>query len=274
MQTSNISLSHAVGFWTPCRFSHHNQAALDSARYVDDEVEGLLNVNGGARFELDRFLSPPPELADGWWGDSSSTLAVPRHKRGTLRHPTPPNGPKATGARLMDTARVVVSNSSRRSIAIHGHAEETTRETDLGSPGFGHGNDKTVRINESPRSPMDTDQSAREAGESFRHEDTSLEATDNVREEGRNKIGSARAGENGLARAWGLKDPRVARAMLKRAKRMQKFQNGEARREKMKNPDVRFDAFAKNAGERRAVRGVVLTEAGYAVRATHGNNLH
>eukprot|EP00903_Cladosiphon_okamuranus_P007028 g6834.t1 len=131
------------------------QAALESARYVDDEVEGLLNVNGGTAFELDL-------------------------------------------------------------------------------------------------------QDAREAEESFGSEDSSAIATDNAREESGGGVGSARADEKGLAQAWGLKDPSVARAMMRRAKRLRKFQNGEARREKMKNPDVRFEAFAKTAGEHRTARGAAL----------------
>lgn len=258
---------------------HDNQAALDSARYVDDEVEGLLNVNGGARFELDRFLSPPPELTDGWWGDSSTTAAVPCCAKDVPRHPTPPSRARAIGTRLMDTARAVVSNTSRLSNASEDHAVETTTETELDSPRFGRGGEAAYDsmnggATESPRTPQATDQGARDAEESFSDEDPNVKATDSMRQESGERIGPTRAGGKGLARAWGLKDPRVARAMVKRAKRMRKFQNGEARREKMKNPDVRFDVFARNAGGRRTVRGAALTEVGCAVRSTqHGRTL-
>lgn len=230
---------------TPRRLSRDEQAALDSARYVDDEVEGLLNVNGGARFELDCFLSPPPELMDGWWGDSSTTTGMPRSTKGVPTRPTPPNGTRASSRRLMDTARAVVSNTSTLSNAVGGHTVETKKETDLDSTRLGRGSETHVGVTEDP----------------------SMKANDNVREEGGSGRGSARAGEKGLAQAWGLKDPSVARAMIKRAKRMRKFQNGEARREKMKNPDVRFDAFAKNAGEHGAARRAALSETGSAVRS-------
>lgn len=115
---------------------------------------------------------------------------------------------------------------------------------------------------------MGTDQGARQAVENFSGEDPSVKATGNVREEGGGGIGSTRAGEKGLAQAWGLKDPSVARAMVKRAKRMRKFQNGEARRQKMKNPDVRFDVFAKNAGEHRTASGTAMSETGSVVSST------
>eukprot|EP00752_Nemacystus_decipiens_P011290 g10033.t1 len=234
------------------------QAALDSARYVDDEVDGLLSVDGGARFELDRFLSPPPELTDGWWGDSRTAIAVPRPTKDFPRHPTPPSGARARGTRLVGTARAAVSSASTLSNARDGYAE--TNETDMGSRNFGPGSEAHVGGNGncpvSPRrTPTGTDQSAREAVESSSAEDPSVKASDNVLEQCGGGINSTRADQKGLARAWGLKDPRVARAMIKRAKRMRKFQNEEARREKMKNPDVRFNAFAKNAGERRTMRG-------------------
>ena len=239
-------------------------------------MEGLLSVDGGARFELDRFLSPPPELTDGWWGTSSSTsLTVPRPTKDVPRRPAPPGGARASGTRLMGTARAVFSNTSTLSNARDGHAVETTRQVDKGSPPrFGRGSEAHVGVNgprppESPRTPTGTDQGAKEAAENSNGKGSSVKATDSVREDGgEGGAGWTRAGEKGLARAWGLKDPSVARAMVKRAKRMRKFQNGEARREKMKNPDVRFDAFAKNAGEHRTVGGAAMGEPGSAVSST------
>lgn len=178
----------------------------------------------------------------------------------------------------MEPARAVVSSTSRLSNAGEDHEVETTREADLNSPRFGRGREAHVGVNgtcptESPRTLMDTDQGAREAAESVSDEDPGETATD-VGTEGGGGGGPARAEKKGFVRAWGLKDPSVARAMIKRANRMRKFQNGEARREKMKNPDARFDVFARNAGEHRAVRGAALTEAGRAVRSPqHGIKL-
>lgn len=251
---------------TPRRLAHDNQAALDSARYVDDEVEGLLSVNGGARFELDRFLSPPPELADGWWGDSSTTIAVAHPTKNVPRHPAPPSSARASGTRLMGAARAAVSNTSTISNAGDHHAVETTIETALDSPRFGRSSEARVGGNgacarESPRALMGPDRGSREAEESFSEHPGSVKKTD-VREEGGGGIGSTRADKKGLAQAWGLKDPSVARAMMKRAKRMRKFQTGEARREKMKNPDVRFDVFARNAGgHHRTARGAETVQS-------------
>lgn len=231
-------------------------------------------MNGGARFELDRFLSPPPELTDGWWGDSSTTTTVPRHTKHVPRHPTPPSGARTTGTRLIDTARAVVSHTPRLSNAREVHAVET-RETDLDPPRLGRGTESHVDIHgarqtEFPRTLTGTDGGVKEAARS-----SSVEDQNNARKEGGGGIGPTRADEKGLARAWGLKDPSVARAMIKRAKRMRKFQNGEARRENMKNPDVRLDVFARNAGEHRTVRGASLTEVGCVVRSTqHGSKIH
>lgn len=124
----------------------------------------------------------------------------------------------------------------------------TSSITDLSSPGFDRGTEGRVgefvtgQRRKTPQAEpqqhvMDTGQGDNEAVGTFVHEDA-----------------RARAGD--LARDWGLKDPTVARAMMKRAKRMRKFQNVESRREKLKDPHVRFDVFARNAGGRRTVSEV------------------
>lgn len=204
-------------------------------------------MNGGASFELDRFLCPPPELADGWLRVQN----VPGEPT-----PTPPSRARATSNRLIDTARAVVSNTPLR-LNVREHAVETPSETGLASPFFGRGAEKhinsaTIKTEDEPRfehSPAIVDSG----------KESNLLA--NSRRNIPNFGGSdspARGGGNSLARAWGLKDPTVARAMMKRAKRIRKFQNGEARREKLKNPDVRFDVFVRNAGgRRRTVRGLL-----------------
>lgn len=126
-------------------------------------------------------------------------------------------------------------------------------DTNLSPPGFDRGTEGFVgevvygQTRKKPRAKpqryvMDTGMGDNEAVGTFVGED-------------------ARAKAGDLARAWGLKDPTVARAMMKRAKRMRKFQNGESRREKLKDPEVRFDVFARNAGGRRTVskRGLLFS---------------
>lgn len=206
-------------------------------------MEGLLNVNGGDRFELDHFLSPPPELADGWWGDSSVTVRQ-HNNENAPRHPTPPSRARATSNRLINTARAVVTNTPLRSTARGAQHVGTPIDAGLSSPGFDRGTEGRVddvvtsQTMKETRSGIqlnvaDTSEGDKETCEAFGGEDPRERANAD------------------LARAWGLKDPTVARAMMKRAKRMRKFQNGGSRREKLKDPDVRFDAFARNAGRRR-----------------------
>lgn len=212
-------------------------------------MEGLLNVNGRDRFEFDRFLSRPPELADEWWGDSSVTARQHNHETAP-RRPTPPSRAKATSNRLISTARAVVTNTPLRSNASGSQEVGTSIDTGLSSPGCGRGTGGRVgdvgsgqAAKKPPSKPRrivaDTGQGEKETIEKF--------GCENAR---------ARASDESLARAWGLKDPTVARAMMKRARRMRKFENGESRREKLKDPDVRFDVFARNAGGRRTVCAV------------------
>ncbi|CAM9322982.1 unnamed protein product [Ectocarpus sp. 6 AP-2014] len=203
------------------------QAALDSAKYVDDELEGLLNINGGDRFELDRFLSPPPELGDGWLG----TTAVAQGNKNIPRHPTPPSRAKATSIRLIDTARAAVSNTPRRPHPRGGDGVEATSRTRLDSyctGGTGHAT-KSTFLSETAQAVQTGRSDDRETAERTTSDEGGASARDKASEGGG---GRGRRAKSDLARDWGLTDPRAARAFAKRAKRLRKFQNGEGQKKK------------------------------------------
>ncbi len=225
-------------------------------------------MNGGASFELDRFLCPPPELSDGWWGGASRTSVqnVPGEPT-----PTPPSRARATSNRLIDTARAVVSNAPLRCVRGE-HAVETPSETGLASPLFGRGTEKDNNVG----ATIKTDDELRfERSPAILDLGKESDLLANTGRNGANVRGAdnpARGGGNALAKAWGLKDPSVARAMIKRAKRMRNFQNGEARREKFKNPGVRFDVFVRNAGgRRRKVPPIIIGRTGMDVQFVRRN---
>lgn len=153
---------------------------------------------------------------------------------------------------MIDTALAVVSNTPLP-VQVRGEYDvHTPSETDLDSPVLvrdneQHNNVGSIRKTNNelrskyPRAVVDSGKEGDPA---------SIERpTRSVSSGG--GVSPAREGGKALAKAWGLKDPTVARAMIKRAKRMRNFQNGEARREKLKNPDVRFDVFVRNAGGRK-----------------------
>lgn len=200
---------------------------MDSAKYVDDELEGLLNINGGDCFELDRFLSPPPELGDGWLG----TTVVAQGNKNIPRHPTPPSRAKATSIRLIDTARAFVSNTPPRPHPRGGDRVEATSRTELDSyctGGTGHATKSTI-LSETAQ--------AVETGRSD-YRETVGRASDEGGASARDKAsagggGPERRAKSDLACDWGLKDPRAARAFAKRAKRLRKFQNGEGQKKKV-----------------------------------------
>ncbi|CAM9235998.1 unnamed protein product, partial [Laminaria digitata] len=212
------------------------QAALDSARYIDEELEGLLSGNGGARFELNTFLAPPPELADGWWGDRSSTAAAPPDGSNAALHGNPSRRARATSNRLLDTACAVVSNTllsegSRGSQAqgFHGRMETTTPVRGVSDAGGvrGHGERDAKRSSASGHGARMETQDALD-----QQADEAMVGVSSGRDSG--SVGSGGGpvvgAEEGLVTAWGLSDPAVARAMMKRAKRLRKFQTAEVRR--------------------------------------------
>lgn len=247
----------------PCVLS---QAALDSSRYVDDEVEGLLCANGGARFELDHFLSPPPELAEGWWG-TGNTKILPAHARNRMRHATPTERVNATSQRLAVTARAVLGNIPSRGRGCTGgdieHRDATypspiasivstelqpnehgVRAHKPSRAGTGVGTGRSVdKVPKADCNQADAPRgkggiSAPSNGSVGHREEQCGQVKGEVRgsaggggsrEEGGDGRdgGAANQGGNDLVKAWGLKDPRVVRAMMKRRKRMRKFQTGE-----------------------------------------------
>lgn len=213
-------------------------------------MEGLLNVDGGARFELDRFLSPPPELRDGWWRDSST--CEPEHIGSVPRNPTPPSRDRALGDGVIDTAAAVFNSIHLRSESAGAYVTHVSGKIDVDLVGHGvelHGVGGTDQGGRKPRTEADGKTSDKNAG-------GINDLT--IRADGRDG-GYGRGAGVDLARAWGLKDPSVVRSMVKRAKRLRMFQTSEARREKLKDPTVRFEAFVRNACEREGeVSGIFL----------------
>lgn len=200
---------------------------MDSSKYVDDELEGLLNVNGGGRFELDRFLSPPPELGTGWLG----TTVVDQGNKNIPRHPTPSSRGKATSIRLIDTARAVVSNTPPCPHPRAGNGVEATSRTGLDSYGSGrtgHATKSTI-LSETAQAVEKGRSDDRET-EGRNSDEGGASARDKAIKGGG---GSERRAITDLARDWGLTDPRAARAFAKRARRLRKFQNGEGQKKKV-----------------------------------------
>lgn len=228
---------------------------MDSARYVDNELEDLLNADGGARFELDRFLCPPPELAENWLGDGTPGLL---HQRGTASDRASATSSWITTPRAVindtlprSTARdeqaqgFRASDQPRRDPSVDSAGRDTDVECDAGenlagddisrgSGGGCGGGNKSIR-------PLGPSRHAEAAsltidGEAVTGDveegavQRSVSGDEGPRVYGRLGIEASENGSgNGLVRAWGLKDPRVARAMMKRMKRMRKFQTGEVR---------------------------------------------
>lgn len=247
---------------SPFRRRAH-QAALDSARYVDDDLENLLSANGGDRFELDRFLSPPPELTDGWWGGRSAP--TPPQDGDARPRATPPSRTRATSGRLIETARVVVGSAPLRSNTREeqGQGLPDAVETSIVNgfdaiPGGRYGEESGnthapggcgVKIDHGDvpddgrvggASPLEPWGTRAAVGLSNGYETARNRSDDGstARTNGDSQKGSRSGGDigtgspgkgagNDLVGAWGLKDPRVARAMMKRTKRMRKFQTGE-----------------------------------------------
>lgn len=255
--------------------AHHSrahQAALDSARYVDEELEGLLRGNGGARFELNAFLAPPPELADGWWGDRDSTAAAPPGGGNNAAPNGNPSGrARPTNNRLLDTACAVVSNTPLSERArgsqgsglhdgvgmetpssgvfdVGGGRDRATRDTKRSSAA-GHsarmetqdvldqqaGGATTTAAAAAAAAPADPTREATVVSQGngtqgsggSRHEGQTV-GVSRSRDSGGVGGGAPVVGaEEGLVTAWGLSDPMVARAMMKRAKRLRKFQTAE-----------------------------------------------
>lgn len=229
-------------------------------------MEGLLCANGGARFELDHFLSPPPELAEGWWGTSDTTI-LPAHARNLTRHATATERVKATSQRLAATARAVVGNvpsrgrgctrgDKDRRNATHPSPIASIVSTELqpnehgvrahnpSRAGTGVGTARSVdRVQKADcnqaeglrgkggiSAPSNGSVGHRaEGGGQAKGEVRGSAGEGGSREEGGDGRGggAANGGGNELVKAWGLKDPRVVRAMMKRRKRMRKFQTGE-----------------------------------------------
>lgn len=189
-------------------------------------------MDGGGRFDLDRFLSPPPELRDGWWQDS--TISEPEDVKNVRRNPFPPSRGKAE-----DTTRAVSGIPLRSKVSVAADAILAGQGVELKSA------NSLDQAGRTPRSGADGQVVKTQRGGNPR---SGIQR--NAAQAGGRGGGHARGAGIDLGRAWGLENPSVVRSMLKRAKRLRIFQTSEARREKLKDPTVRFEAFVRNVGER------------------------
>lgn len=226
-----------------------DQAALDSARYVDDELERLLCANGGSRFELDHFLSPPPELADGWLGDTAIP-SPPRNKHVptglTTSHVLPSTRTDATSNALQHSrmqgnrqhqgmrpsAKVTEAphhDVTRDEKTVQGFRRHSCDDQNVGV---------SLYVENGPNEGVLLD--ASQYGATSASRDMDSETIRNVVEEPlgdeasssvRRQNGNVRDTGECLIKNWGLKDPKVARAMMKRMRRIRKFHDGEVRRD-------------------------------------------
>lgn len=228
-------------------FTH--QAALDSARYVDDELEGLLDGNGGDHFELDRFLSPPPELAENWMnlaptpqnsykenmagrdGAAGNIAAVC-----TVNNDTPRRSENAADGQSNAFQKGKQSSSNR--------SDKATRAGELGTGGAQvscadsiddedrDSLDRNIKygLNSACLHPDRGVTKGKEIGASIPAGEVSVEGV-NHDDSNRGREDGIIGDESGneLIRSWGLKDPCVAAIMLKRMKRLRSFRTREVR---------------------------------------------
>lgn len=235
--------------WDGCPYTH--QAALDSARYVDDDLEGLLDGNGGDRFELDCFLSPPPELAENWMNHAPTTAN--RYKENmagrdgaagniatvcTVNSDTPRRSMNAANGQS-DAFREEKQSSSHRS-------DTATRAGELRTGGaqvsFSHSIDKEARdssflgqdikdgLNSACLHPDRDVTRGKKIGASIPAGEVSVEGLNHDGNNSGRKDGiTGDESGNELIRSWGIKDPCVAAMMLKRMRRLRKFHTREVR---------------------------------------------
>lgn len=240
---------------------------------MDEELEGLLGANDGARFDLDRFLSPPPELAQEWWEDATKRPSRPAADDNTARCAIPLQQAQPDERNHSNAIHPAVARSISRTTsndthdgrgrhqyldAVGGEAERVggianspgafarTIADDSGGECAGDGEGPELNNSEgrSRRDDEIHDDNGLRAGakttrincglaiEISRREEAILAAQavagqkNGVRSGGDARGARGRA-RNELVNAWGLKDPKVARAMVRRMQRMRKFDTGE-----------------------------------------------
>lgn len=220
---------------------------------MDEELEGLLCANGGAHFDLDHFLSPPPELAQGWLGNVDPPLLPPVGQRKTVfprRRTHAVEGSLTTTESALGHRAGVIAPGYTGQASLHpsldpeeGHFEEGTAHERLGGNGDGGGDDgrqsgsmgtscdgRGSRRESATTSTLIDERTASagiEKGSAARRE--SVRSSDGGRDSGGGNGGGG-VPDHDLIEAWGLKDPRVARTMMKRMKRMRKFEYREVSR--------------------------------------------
>ena len=219
-----------------------HQAALDSARYIDDELEGLLNANGGAHFKLDRFLSPPPELAEGWMGDGAATQLS---NEGDVSEKVMPARAQVVAAALTvanttprqnntaicqtdDTQEAGHTSSYKGVDSTRSEKQEAGVKTE--ATGFLEETIGRELVLAPSRDAEVTAGGIRTSG-TVKERLVEKDEVRNMSCNGDNGLGQVDVGreaaKNDLIKAWGLKDPKVAGMMMKRMKRLRKFHNSE-----------------------------------------------
>lgn len=212
------------------------QAVLESSKYVDEEVEGLLRVDGGDPDEVDRLLSPPPQLSETW----SSQVELPSLSTGKGEHT--PVGALGTsgeatapppGCEELGIATPAADAQQARASAT---VEPDTREESVWPRGAERRGDVDFRCASGPDlADNHADQSSLSRGVLPRVDD----ASDSREVQGgaagaalgtaRGQGGCRRTAYDDLARDWGLEDPRLLRTMKRRMRRMRGFERTQVK---------------------------------------------
>lgn len=214
------------------------------------------------------FLSPPPELADSWWRNGATTSPQPKNATSTLQagfsraratsarltntaRAVISNTGQSTNTRVEQIHNLQV-NAETLSIVgpdLTGggkYERNTAHSSSVYDTGEGQKSAFSGRgVNSVDPEPFsqgtfsvsmsNDDDVAREGKERGATDSVNVVRTDASGEKvdsgsGGNVDGSpGRRARNGLVEAWGLKDPNVAEAMMKRTKRMRKFLDCEVR---------------------------------------------
>lgn len=214
-------------------------------------MEGLLDGNGGDNFELDRFLSPPPELAEDWMNDApTANNSYKENMAGRDR-----------AAGNIAAVCTVNSDTPRRSEnAVNGQSDafrkskqssrnggdRASRAGELGTVGAQVSGYRF--IDEETRDSLDRNiedglnraclhpdrktrdvRKGKDIGGSIPAGEVRVEDVNHDSNSGREDGVTGDETGNELIRSWGLKDPCVATMMLKRMKRLRRFHTSEVR---------------------------------------------
>lgn len=197
-------------------------------------------MNSHLDAELKSILSPPPELTEEWWGhmESSKSFRVRQLKAPALAHGT------------NDSLIVRKAGSDEWS----GQTGRADKENTNAGAGLETAGGRYMRIDccDEDRNDHFGSEHSRQWSDERRIPDRVMRTEKTSRSDGAGPIGASKrspeacgdqiGNEGGqtrytkygsehmdheLTRAWGLKDPRVARALVRRMRRMRRFKTGE-----------------------------------------------